>query len=112
MVDRNHYLVFTYGEPLEAPLKPTGGRFYKQDGKALAVLDQEHLYAGYLSDQIIRSALVLKLHQYEDTGGIIASGTTSLPEHDGERTHVGLPLLLVSRLVLYAEGVQRNGPLR
>jgi glucoamylase len=29
---------------------------------------------------------VLKLHQYEDTGGIIASGTTSLPEfHDSTR---------------------------
>ena len=34
-------------------------------------------------EEVIRSALVLKLHQYEDTGGIIASGSASLPERNG-----------------------------
>ena len=27
--------------------------------------------------------MTIKMHQFEDTGAIIASGTTSLPEHPG-----------------------------
>lgn len=87
VLDRNHYLVFTYGEPLEAPLKPTVEDFINKTVRHW----QNWVKSTYVPDiyqsEVIRSALVLKLHQYEDTGGIIASGTTSLPEHNGsERT--------------------------
>jgi len=86
ILDQDRYLVLTYGEPLEAPLQETADEFIRK-----TVQDwQSWIKSSYLpdiyQDEIIRSALVLKLHQYEDTGGIIASGSTSLPEfHDSTR---------------------------
>ncbi len=83
VLDQSRYIVLTYGEPLEAPLQETAEDFLAQTIRHW----QNWVKASYIpniyQEQIIRSALILKLHQYEDTGGIIASGTTSLPEHDG-----------------------------
>lgn len=39
--------------------------------------------APFSQELVIRSALTLKIHQFEDTGAIIAASTTSLPEHPG-----------------------------
>lgn len=83
VLDQNRYLVFTYGEPLEAPLKPTAEDFINKTVRHWQAWIKSTYVPDIYQDQIIRSALVLKLHQYEDTGGIIASGTTSLPEHHG-----------------------------
>lgn len=86
ILDQDRYLVLTYGEPLEAPLKETAEEFLRKTTEDW----QSWVKSSYLPDlyqeEIIRSALVLKLHQFEDTGGIIASGSTSLPEfHDSTR---------------------------
>lgn len=83
VLDQNRYLVFTYGEPLEAPLKPTAEDFINKTVRHWQAWIKSTYVPDSYQEQVIRSALVLKLHQYEDTGGIIASGTTSLPEHHG-----------------------------
>jgi GH15 family glucan-1,4-alpha-glucosidase len=87
VLTQNQYLAFTYGEPLEAPLKTTVEDFINKTVRYWQTWIKSTYVPDIYQDQVIRSALVLKLHQYEDTGGIIASGTTSLPEHNGsERT--------------------------
>ncbi len=83
VLDQNRYLVFTYGEALEAPLKPTAEDFINKTVRYWQGWTKGTYVPDMYQDSVIRSALVLKLHQYEDTGGIIASGTTSLPEHNG-----------------------------
>ncbi|MBN1411767.1 MAG: glycoside hydrolase family 15 protein [Spirochaetales bacterium] len=74
------YLVLTHGEPLEAPLSQTVEEFLTRTRLYWENWVKTTSIPNIFQEQVIRSALVLKLHQYEDTGGIIASGTTSLPE--------------------------------
>lgn len=77
------WLVFSYGPPLEAPLEETGTRFLHETQHYWRQWVKSTSIHGIFQEQVIRSALVLKLHQFEDTGAIIASGTTSLPESPG-----------------------------
>lgn len=82
ILSEDKYLAFTYGEPLEAPLIETMETFYTKTRSYWMNWIKSTSIPNFYQKEIIRSALVLKLHQYEDTGGIIASGTTSLPEAD------------------------------
>ena len=74
------YLLFSYGPPLEAPLAATAEEFLDKTHKYWLQWIKTTSIAPIFQESIIRSALALKLHQFEDTGAIIASGTTSLPE--------------------------------
>jgi glucoamylase len=86
VLDQHRYLVLTYGEPLEAPLQETADEFIRKTVQDWQAWVKSSYLPDIFQDEIIRSALVLKLHQYEDTGGIIAAGSTSLPEfHDSTR---------------------------
>lgn len=75
------YLVLTYGLPLEGPLEETVETFHKKTAQYWIDWVKTTSIPTIYQKETLRSALVLKLHQYEDTGGIIASGSTSLPEH-------------------------------
>ncbi|HEX8659142.1 MAG TPA: glycoside hydrolase family 15 protein [Hymenobacter sp.] len=77
------YLVLTYGAPLEAPLESTVERFLSSTGDYWRNWVKSMSIGDFHQDQVIRSALALKMHQYEDTGAIIAATTTSLPEAPG-----------------------------
>lgn len=77
------YLVLSGGEPFEAPLKETFEEFYHKTTVYWRRWVKETYIPNLFQKEIIRSAITIKLHQYEDTGAIIASGTTSLPEYPG-----------------------------
>jgi GH15 family glucan-1,4-alpha-glucosidase len=83
VLSETKYLVLTYGHPLEAPLVSTCETFLRETVKYWRTWIKYSSIAGFFQEYVIRSALALKIHQYEDTGAIIAASTTSLPEYDG-----------------------------
>ncbi|HSB94208.1 MAG TPA: glycoside hydrolase family 15 protein [Flavitalea sp.] len=77
------YLILTFGHPLEAPLESTAEHFLTETTKYWRTWIKQSAIASFYQPFVIRSALVLKIHQFEDTGAIIAASTTSLPEFPG-----------------------------
>src|SRR5690606_26916805 len=83
VLNETKYLVLTYGAPLEAPLVSTSEDFIGKTVQYWRRWVKSTSISDFYQTEVIRSALVLKIHQYEDTGAIIAAGTTSLPESPG-----------------------------
>ena len=83
LLERDRHLVLTWGQPLEAGLEDTAERFLERTldywNRWVKGTRVPRDYQG----EVIRSALALKLHQYEDTGALLAATTTSLPEYPG-----------------------------
>lgn len=77
------YLILTYGDSFDAPIEATAEDFLKKTTAYWHRWVKNAAIPQFYQQEVIRSALVLKLHQYEDTGAIIAASTTSLPEHPG-----------------------------
>jgi len=83
ILNETRYLILTYGHPLEAPLESTAEHFLTETTRYWRTWIKQSAIASFYQPFVIRSALVLKIHQFEDTGAIIAASTTSLPEFPG-----------------------------
>ncbi len=83
VLSETKYLVLTYGKPLEAPLANTSEQFLRETVAYWRLWIKHSSIAAFYQKNVIRSALALKIHQYEDTGAIIAASTTSLSEFPG-----------------------------
>ena len=77
------YMILSGGEPFEAPLKETFEEFFYRTITYWRGWVKDTFIPSIFQKEMVRSAITIKLHQYEDTGAIIASGTTSLPEYPG-----------------------------
>ncbi len=80
-LERTAYVVVTWGTPLEAALEETCESFLARTRRYWESWVKHTALPGVFQTEVIRSALALKLHQYEDTGAITAATTTSLPEY-------------------------------
>ncbi|MDF2694521.1 MAG: Glucoamylase [Labilithrix sp.] len=81
VLSERKYLILTFGAPLERPLEDTAEEYIRRTVDYWRKWVENCAIGRFYQQQVIRSALVLKLHQFEDTGAIIASATTSLPEY-------------------------------
>lgn len=82
LTGRQH-LILTWGSPVEEPLAPLCERFWSETSQYWHRWVKQCDIPPLFQQEVIRSALTLKLHCFEDTGAIIAAMTTSIPESEG-----------------------------
>ncbi len=112
VLSANKHLVLTWGQPLEQPLEETAESFMERTIRDWRRWVKHTRVPRDYQEHVIRSALVLKLHQYEDTGAIIAATTTSAAGVPRQRPQLGLPVLLAARHLLLAPRLRASRSLR
>ena len=68
---------------MEEPLQPLCERFWNETARYWQTWVKQCDIPPLFQREVIRSALALKLHCFEDTGAMIAAMTTSIPESPG-----------------------------
>ena len=82
LTERKHF-VLSWGAPVEEPILPLCDRFLRETTRYWQVWVKHCEIPSIFQEEVIRSALALKLHCFEDTGAIVAAHTTSIPEAPG-----------------------------
>jgi GH15 family glucan-1,4-alpha-glucosidase len=82
LTERKHF-VLAWGAPVQEPLESLCERFLRETVRYWQQWVKHCDIPPIFQNEVIRSALALKLHCFEDTGAIVAALTTSLPEAPG-----------------------------
>lgn len=82
LTEKKH-LVLAWGAPVQEALPALCDRFLTETHRYWQTWVKHCDIPPMFQQQVIRSALALKLHCFEDTGAIVAAITTSLPEAPG-----------------------------
>src|SRR4051812_49159639 len=82
LTERRHF-VLTWGQPVEESLPLLCERFHQETVRYWRTWVKHCQVPPAYQEEVIRSALALKLHCFEDTGAIIASTSMAIPESPG-----------------------------
>ena len=82
LTERRH-LILSWGPPVEEELHGLCERYLLETSRYWQRWVKHCNIPPHYQKEVIRSALTLKLHCFEDTGAIIAAMTTSIPEAPG-----------------------------
>ncbi|MEP7365211.1 MAG: glycoside hydrolase family 15 protein [Acidobacteriota bacterium] len=82
LTGRQHFIL-SWGTPVEEPLAALCERFLNETTRYWQNWVKHCNIPPHFQREVIRSALALKLHCFEDTGAVIAAMTTSIPESPG-----------------------------
>jgi GH15 family glucan-1,4-alpha-glucosidase len=84
---QDHYCILSHGQPSTRPLRFGCEEFLERTHAYWRTWVKHCSIPFEYQEAVIRSALALKLHIFEDTGSIVAATTTSIPESpEGGRT--------------------------
>ncbi|MES2268404.1 MAG: glycoside hydrolase family 15 protein [Bacteroidota bacterium] len=82
-LNETKYLMLNYGSEIDQSLTSIAEEYLRETVDYWRLWIKHSSIATFYQQYVVRSALALKIHQYEDTGAIIAASTSSLPEFPG-----------------------------